>query len=89
MAQGTLSRFGLNKDDGKHGQDSVWNHPLHTGTVVPDLQLERVAGGRWHRGCFIGNKGGQQGRHDENVDCQVIQGEMGRNWMMTSLWVDW
>ena len=85
MAQGILGRFGLSRDDGKLGQDSAWNHPLCTGTVIPDLQLGRVAGGWWHRGCFIGDEGGQQGRHNENVDCQVIQGEREKSWMKRTL----
>ena len=67
----------MNRDDGKHGQDSVWNHPLRTGTVIPDLQLGKVAGGWRHRGCFIDNEGGQQGRLDENVllSCPGQDGE--------------
>ena len=51
------------------------------------LQLGKVVGGWWHKGCFIVGEVGWQGKLDKSVDYQVIQGRTGRSWTMKKLLV--
>ena len=68
MVQKTLSRFGLSRDDGKHEQGFEWNHLLHMKTVILGWQQGKVVARELHKGCCIGNKGGQLERHNGNIE---------------------
>ena len=81
MAQGILSRFGLNRGGERYGQGSGWNRLPHMRIDALGLRLGKVVGGWWHKGCCIDDKVRQQGRHVKSVGYPDIQGERGKSWM--------
>ena len=68
MAQGILSRFGLNRDGERYGQGSGWNRLPHMRIDALGLRLGKVVGGWWYKGCFIVGEVGRQGKLDKSVD---------------------
>ena len=88
MAQQIPSRFELNKGDERHKQDFGWNCPLCIRTDVVGLQLGKVAEGWQRREHFAGDEVKWQGRHGGNIGYPDVQGGMGKNLMMTTLWMN-
>ena len=65
----------MNKGDEIPRQDSEWIRRLHTGTAILIERPGMVVEGQWHRGCFIVDEGGQQGRCDGRTDYPDSLGE--------------